>query len=775
MADDFDKFLPARFGTAQGKSIERTMFEQVGDPMSQQTVEQLHADGSITRLRTHGGMLRFVHYGVDEEEDEELISHLPDIMSGVVIGGFYDPDQPTLAGVLRTTPYSALQTGMHTGALWKTNRLAVPLSERITTPTEFSSAVGITQYTVVQPYKYTGKMRSLVQWLLGAGKMPASSRYDTLLTLPTTCIPTQESGTNVQISYNYRFNQSHGLTIGADGHPWVILIDQALGVWAFLLPRIHGSDLPSFYEAMTDAELSALDEFMVAWPLFKGIPTGENITPETLAAWEKSGCAIKLLDVSAMGVFGESQGVATQLGWAFDYTGNEARVIAVKHVTGPGVDYDTAHYLRLTFAVGAVRAPLNTTAVQAIRAKYIVPGAPAHVRLKAHYMSDLDAYNVLNGHVTFDAVVSAPIASAAASFSELESSVFYAPPSQVKVWDDAIGFCLSLGLDERTGAPAGVSTVPLHVFYDKSNTLRELRIKPQAGDISAGPYIVDVFDTTGPSNGSTTTTNESDTRYTGISSYYISVLPASDFHDGWFRYWWSTKTDTSEVKPGNETNGCAFVPCGDRESVIFAKKNTHNQGTKSFNYTFNSGNRDRVAYRLFDNYIMNEIRDGTVRLIQGCWLQDTDMGDFVSGLDPIYSEETLETGPGGDSWASACVKPYQATYPNPDASLIDHTDVVPSGGTVDVQVFADGQLQPVLTASGGKISINTDYGIWFAPSTPMPEDAQVMRVTSNCLGSSSFVQCYDDINSGHYKTFGTLPMPEVESSDYQFNYIGVVQ
>lgn len=775
MADDFDKFLPARFGTAQGKSIERTMFEQVNDPMSQQTVEQLHADGSITRLRTHGGMLRFVHYGVDEEEDEEVTSRLPDIMSGVVIGGFYDPDQPTLAGVLRTTPYSAIQTSMYTGALWKTNRLAVPLSDRITTPTEFSSAVGITQYTVVQSYKYTGKMRALVQWLLGAGKIPASSRYDTLLTLPTTCIPTQESGTNVQISYNYQFNQSHGLTIGSDGHPWVILIDQALGAWAFLLPRIHGSDLPSFYEAMTDAELDPADELMVAWPQFKGIPTGENITPETLSAWQKSGCAIKLRDVSEMGVFGESQGVATQLGWAFDYSGTEARVIAVKHVTGPGTDYKTAHYLRLTFAVGVVRAPLNTTAVQAIRAKYIVPGAPAHVRFKAHYMSDADAYNVLNGHITFDNVVSAPIATASASFSELESSVFYAPPSEVKVWDDVFGFCLSLGLEERAGAPAGVSTVPLHVFYDKTNTLRELRIKPQAGDMSGGPYLADVFDTTGPSNGSTTTKNESDTRYTGIAKYYIQFIPSTDQPDFWGRTWWSTKTDTVETKPGNDTKGCAFIPCGDRESVIFAKKNTHDHGTKSFVYTFNSNNGDQIAYDLFDNYIIGENRNGTVREINGCWLSDLDFGTFVDGVTPVDEVWSSETGPGGDAWASGCVKPYNATYPNPEAHLVDHADVIPAGGTVEVQAFSDGQLQPVLTASGGKLSINEDYGAWFVPSTPLPEDAQVMRVTSNCLGSSSFVQCYDDINSGRYKTFGTLPMPEVESSDYQFNYIGVVQ
>ena len=84
-------------------------------------------------------------------------------------------------------------------------------------------------------------------------------------------------------------------------------------------------------------------------------------------------------------------------------------------------------------------------------------------------------------------------------------------------------------------------------------------------------------------------------------------------------------------------------------------------------------------------------------------------------------------------------------------------------------------MNPIITDSGSKSSISTKYGAWFAPSTPMPEDAQVMRVTSNCLGASSFVQCYDDINSGKYKKFGTLPMPEAESSDYQFNYIGVVQ
>jgi len=774
MADDFDKFLPARFGTAQGKSIERTMFEQVGDPLSQQTVEQLHADGSITRLRTHGGMLRFVHYGVDEEEDEEVVSRLPDMMSGVVIGGFYDSEKPTLAGVLRTTPYSAIQTGMNLGALWKTDRLAVTLSSRITKPTDIASSVAVTQYSVVQPYKYTGKMRSLVQWLLGVGKIPASSRYDTRITLPVSCIPTQESGTNVQISYNYRFDESHGLTIGADGHPWVILIDQALGVWAFLLPRIHGSDLPAFYESMTDAELSALDEFMVGWPQFKGIPTGENITPQTIAAWERSGCAIKLLDVSQMGVYPSSQGVATQLGWAFNYSGTEARVIAVQSVTGPGTDYKTAHYLKTNFSVGSVRAPVYTSAVDAIRAKYIVPGAPAHVRLKAHYMRDVDAYNVLNGHVSFDDLVSPPIASTSGSFSELETSVFYAPPKQAKVWDDMYGFCMSLGLEERTNAPPGVSSTPLHVFFDKTGALRELRIKDPSGDTSGGPYMVGVFDTTGPSNGSTSVKNNSDLRFTAVSRVVI-LSNTNDYPEAWARNWWSTTTTTVETTPNNVTEGVAIIPGGDRESVIFGKKHTHGAGTKSYSYTFYEFNPDKIVYNLFDNYIINETRNGAVRELSGCMLSNTDFGAFINALDPVDEYAYPGAVAGGDPWATPCAKAYNQYHPNPEAHLTAHVDIVPSNGSMVASAFIDGEMREILTDSGEPGVIDGEYATWFESSTPLPEKQQTMKATSNCLGSSSFVQCYEDINSGNYKIFGTLPMTEAESSSYQLNYIGAVQ
>lgn len=779
MADDYEKFIPARFGTAQGKSVERVMFEHVAAPYSQQTVEYVHPDGAITRLRTHGGMLRYVHFGIDEEEDEETTVHIPDILSGVVIGGFIDLDQPKCAGVLRTTPYCATMTGMYTGAIWNTPRLNVPLSPYIQTPYELSTTTGFTQYSVVQPYKYTGRMRWLVQWLLGAGKLPATSRYDDILTPPADCMPTQEAGSNVQITYNYRYNQSHGLVFGADGKPWIAMIDQALGVWAFLLPVIHGSNTAQFAAAVTNAvtsaKLNALDELHVALAQFKGIPTGENITPETLSAWEKSGCAIKLLDVNQMGAYGGSQGVASQLGWAFNYAGTEARVVGIKSQNGASLSYKSTHYMRLSFSIGAVRAPLNTSAVQAIRAKYIVPGAPAHVRMKAHYMSDSDAYNVLNGHIQFNDLVSAPIATASAIFSEIETSVFRVQFAQIKAWDDLYGFCMTLGLDENlwAGSPNGACTTPVHVFYDKSDVLRELRVKPNAGDISGGAYIADVFDTTGQSNGSTKTENSSSKVYTAIAERYVMFQPASDIPEAWFQYWWTRKTDTVEVTPGHETKGCAFIPCGDRESIVLAKMSTHGPGTKSFEYTFTK-TLDNIAYDLFDNYIVGENRQGRVRLISGCWLSNLDFGQFINGNNPIDAQWSRTDGVDSGEWANACAKPYDALYPNPDASLVNHIDVVPAAGAFDAILFANGEQQNIISDAGGRAAMQTKYGAWFVSSTPMPEDQQVMRVTSNCIGVS-YVQCYDDINSGKYKIFGTLPMPNAEENDYQFNYIGVIQ
>lgn len=769
MADDFDSTLPARFGDAQGKALERRIYAHVQDPRSMQTVDHLHANGGLTRLRTHGGLVRFTHVA-PEEEEEERVARLPDILSGVVIGGYLDPADATLAGVLRTTPYSAIATGLHTGATWKTYRLAVPLSPHIAQPLETIGEFGLTQYRVVQPYKYTGKMRALVQWLLGAGVVPSSSRYDETLTLPDTCVPTQEAGDAVQIAYNYTFAQSHGIVIGEDGHPWVVMIDQALGVWAFLLPRIHGSELPQFYTALVDAELELPDELLTAWPMFKGIPTGETITPDTLTLWQRSGCAVKLLDVAEMGVYSESQGVASQLGWAFNYSGTEARVIAVKRVVEAGTDYKTAHYLRLQFVVGAVRDPLDTTALRELRARYVVPGAPAHVRLKAHFMSDADAYNVLAGHVAFDDVLSEPIATVTAGFSELETSVFWASSGEVKVWDDLSGFCMSMGLEERMNAPAGIVTTPVHVFYDPSDTLREVRIRPGSPETSGGPYIADVFETSGPSNGAATTQTSSSTRITGPRELIVALSPSNDLPVEWLKRWWSTTTQITTTLTGHTTQGVAFIPCGDRESVIFAAKRTHSGGTAQYAYTFNNSNPDRISYDLFDNYIIGENRQGRVRLISGCYLNDEAFGGYVDGITPIYAIDG--SGVDGGEWATPCAKAFNQAWPNPDAGLTNHSDLVSAGGIFEFHVFADGALRLVFDDSGTPDELYLKYGAWFAASTPLPEEQQVMRATSNCIGAS-FLQCYDDINSGHYTTFGSLPMPEAESADYQLNYIGV--
>jgi hypothetical protein len=287
--------------------------------------------------------------------------------------------------------------------------------------------------------------------------------------------------------------------------------------------------------------------------------------------------------------------------------------------------------------------------------------------------------------------------------------------------------------------------------------------------------MTNVFDTTGQSNGSTTITNASETRYTGISAHTIFSQPSTDLPDAWIRSWWSTKTDTIETKPGHSTMGAALVPCGDRESVIFAKKHTHEVGSKQYDYTFNATNADKIAYDLFDNFIIGENRNGTVRLISGCWLSDLDFGGFIDGVSPIDEVFSNDANPAGDGeWADACSKPYQATYPNPDAALTDHTDVIPSRGDFEVQAFIDAELRLIQSDTGGRLEIDAAYGAWFVSSTPIPEDQQTMRTTSNAWGVP-FVQCYDDINSGHYKIFGTLPMPNSEDQDYQLNYIGLVQ
>lgn len=773
MAELDSTFLPNRGGVlVEGKSRLREMLVHVPNVEGISTRHYNGPDGSKTTLRTHGGLPKIYITRPEEEDEEEITAILPDLISGVVIGGYYN-EEGTHVGVYRATPLSAARHGYTIGTMWNLKRLAVDTASSL--PVAFDAGLGSSQYTTIQPYKFSGLMRRLVQWMLGYGNPPYPTYYTDILELPDTVIATHALGKPVKLEYNYRFDSSYGLTYGADGYPWVIWIDKTTGAYAFRLPIVHGSDDPAVYTAMIEQIEDLDDELVKARGLYKGIPTGECMTASTLDEWVKSGAAIKLMDIADMGEYGACIGVAKQIGWAFNYAGTEASVVGMATVSDPFTFYHVAKYMRLSFSIGACREPEDTNALRALRARYIVEGADAATRFKCLYMRDVDAYNVLNGTVSLaDAVVS-PIASVTCSFSELESSPWVMPSAQVKIYDEDYGFCASPGvLWDYMNIPSVTCSAPLHVFYDSDDVLHELRIKPATDSTNGGPYLGTIFDTTGP-NGATDRKETDDYEYTAPSFKYLVNEVSSDQPIAWVRQWWNRHENKVITVVDNTTNGVAIIPKGDRESVILAKRYRHNGGNEVKTYNFTNSTRDKIAYSVRENYVLGTSMElGDMWEAGGCSVPYGQTPPVVYQDAHHHPDESndLPGAPGGEEWASGCDWFYGASYPNPDAGLANSNIPVDPFGSFDAVAFVSGSLRTIASELGAPNDIWISSQHWFEQSTF--DATQVMTTTANCSSASAFSQCSTDINSNSYESFGELPMTCPEKSSHQLTYIGVV-
>lgn len=773
MAELDNSFLPDRGGQiTEGKSRLREMLAHIPSMEGCTTRHYLGPDGTKTTLRTHGGLPKIYVTRPEEEDEEEVTAILPDLISGVVIGGYYN-EEGTHVGAYRATVSSAVRYDYTFGTLWNLRRLAVDTSASL--PVAFDVGLGASQYATIQPYKFSGSMRRLIQWMLGYGKPNYPTYYTDFLELPDTVIPTHPVGKPVALEYDYRFDSSYGLTYGADGYPWVIWINRTRGVYAFRLPIVYGSDATSVYTALLEQIPDTDDELVQARGLYKGIPTGECMKASELDEWVKSGAAIKLMDISDMGEYGACIGVAKQIGWAFNYAGTEARVVGLATIQDPFTFYHVAKYMRLSFSIGACREPEETNALRELRARYIVEGADAATRFKCLYMRDVDAYNVLNGHVPLGDVVVPPIASFTCAFAELESSPWVMPSAQVKIYDEDYGFCASVGvLWDYMNIPGGTCSAPLHVFYDTDDVLHELRIRPPSGDTSGGPYLDDLYDSTGP-NGATDRKETDEYEFTNPASLELVNQVSSDQPIAWVRKWWMKHENKVITVVDNTTNGVAIIPKGDRESVILGKRYRHNGGNEVKTYAFTNSTRDKVAYSVRENYVLGTSMElGDMWEAGGCSVPYGQTPPVVYQDAHHHPEESNSApgAPGGEEWASGCDWYYGASYPNPDAGLANSNEPVAPFGSFDAVAFVGGSLRTIQSESGLPNDIWISSQIWFEQS--IFDATQVMGTSANCSSLSAFCQCSTGINASSYFSFGDLPMPCPEKETHQLTYIGVV-
>ena len=770
--------FPTRDGAAQGTALERKMLDAVGGSGGIRTRILDTLDATV-RLKTRGGHPEFVTIPklLNEVVQDQFI---PDWLSGAMTSG------RSLDGVhfgpYYASPDSITKLGYATGAAYVLGRLAVPLDDsHFIPPLEvMEGPQPYSQYSVIQPYRYSGKMRWLVQFLLGYGRIRNPSWYTTHFETPAGVVSTEVHNSKKKVSYGYSFSDCHGIAIGADGNPWLVWISSSQGVWIFDLPRVFNSDETTFLTALS--ETTPVDtNGMLVWASFKGFPTGERPEAGDLAQWVKSGCGYQLLEASAMNGWATCSPVAEQIGWAFKYDGTEARCVG-KKTENNGADYTALKYFKLTFTIGTRRAKTTGAALAKLRKRMLIPGAAAHVRAKLMYMSEADAGGVLAKAITFDAVTNASVLETdpVAACTLQASGGFYPPNSEVKIWQDSAGGCVSFVTATEPTNPNNY-TGPFHVFYTESGTLHEVKWGGASGGNSSGPYCT-AYDTRDKASGSKTT-DTSVYEVFNIRNYSIGFSTSTDMAESWSRRWNVTLVRQIVITNNNTNVGTSFVPCGDRESIIFAKKHTHTGGTHQYIYSHDSITDARV-YNVTQvgAWVSSPPPVGTSVTVSGCTFNYTGTGDG----DSIFVENPLTyytfIGPpaiDSGEWALPCFHPSDFTVAYGTVSTTDtrtdHTDAEPAAGTFECVAILDGQLRTVKSATDTPGNINAQFTQWFTRS-PDPDTLvlQVMRATANCLGPTTFSQCYDDLNSGHYKLFGTLPMTIPGLENFQLNYIGTV-
>lgn len=193
----------------------------------------------------------------------------------------------------------------------------------------------VSQYRVIFPTSYSGRMCKLVQVLLGYGRIGGGQ------TAGSVQEKEDVAANGLRVQYDYRWHHTHILVTAEDKRLWLVEISINRGVVAMLLPVY-----PKKPVADSDAIKTVLEEF-------KGLPTGQSFpTGKAFKAAVKAGTILQLATSADLAPFYRMLPFSSAMGWTTNTLGSEA------HNTGwywdeTGVR-NAAHY-RLQIHIGALK------------------------------------------------------------------------------------------------------------------------------------------------------------------------------------------------------------------------------------------------------------------------------------------------------------------------------------------------------------------------------------------------------------------------------------
>lgn len=295
----------------------------------------------------------------------------PSLLSGVVsVGGYATLDDGTKVvrnywPTAETQRIFTLPAGAQDSA-----RLAVETDESISTAPRYGGIIARPQFDGIKPTMYTGRMKKVVQAMLGLGFLPAKGPYDYSVTIKEDdddqireLSPYDEEvkSTGYIMHYDFHWYRSHGIAKDASGDPWLVEIGAQKGVIAMRLPLIPYSDTKQFAKKVLKNNDQAL---LACIAEFGGVPSGEGFpTGKSFSAMVRAGQILQLVEPEGLASFYELSDFSSACGWAFNDSGNEAHNTGYKD--GPTNQYAEHH--QVSFRIGVTKPEIGKAAMEELR------------------------------------------------------------------------------------------------------------------------------------------------------------------------------------------------------------------------------------------------------------------------------------------------------------------------------------------------------------------------------------------------------------------------
>lgn len=751
---------------------------------------------------------------------------VPDFYSGCVVDGtlhtppkdIHGNQAPDYLGAFWPTPACAALFKISPDEQQSTKLNVTPFGDidnGLDSPNEFER---FSQYVVLKPTMYSGRMRQVVQFLMGYGRQEKRSLYDRTppkLTspkesrTPPTAYQSDIAKNGVQIRYDWRWYRTHGIGVGHDNTLWLVEIGNTRGAIAMQLPMNADTALPAFrtkLEKMGDsAGLAVLDEF-------GAFPTGEAIPGEALESWIRAGKILRLSTVEDLQEFYDLNTFSSSMGWAFNRDGNEAHNVA-NGTADSGIKFSS--HFGFSFTIGAlhnITPPASAAAAKAAISKKSKDERYAAVIFKIDRMAESDLSFILAGSIdaddlfeALDAATVPPMATADGNLWLETSGPLYklgrTSQYNLKFPSPELGYLVSFDMRPVGNARAVHCDTDVHVFY-VGNELKIVRffndprsaVPAAVSDDSDGCQLVGKFTRTVQAGSLSIPTcvysadfddrrevvgNRSVTLTSGVDIGYCSISVVDDITDPVFgnatRQKRFKRNIDTQAWSGEGVDSVMVVPFGDRCAYYYCvnKSQATYSHSNSWNYRQQLDPWSCPTWRNFPGYSGHTSISGAYIRDQhpdGCGPVDARTAMSPS---PVFTDrpcgEFADTGP----WCFVCTNIDALLYsipvpPTPAGfSLTEGFKVVRTSYLVN-----EDDITPLLIATETFTNVFGGFeNPWFIMSPdPDTNDTQYADVTHNVLGDGDAMRYWNKPNGGPL----TIGGPEPPSMHNAATFIGVV-